>query len=397
VTKEPSGAAAAYEASFARWLGRLDPELALEASSSLADERVSRARLRRFAELLLPGERLDWFRFDADAFAEEVVPVIERLSPNDRSIPAQFRASAAVLAPRDAVERLLERLASVARDRSLPEDDRRALHTAALMLVVALGEPDWSPDILPPLESVFKVQLLEEVRRADGLLHEVEGMAGALREQGGMPNPDALPSGMERLVERAAASPLFRRQAEKELDAVVARVKRAARKGKLPPLVLGDEWLYLSVAVRDELNALLEIGSDADREQATPVLISLLDAIDEALDAGLRDRIRDRHFEDSQDGSLPRKERRLAGDVAMAIHAEGAMLVLDQVFTSQNIGLRDDAEEATFAQVMAGQHLAAVDLEPYAAYVEGVGEDPIWVRRAQELLEARGPLVLRRC
>ncbi len=381
------------------WLGRLDPELTVEATATLFDDSEVLPRLRRFAELLMPGEPLAWLRFDEELFAELVGPALGGLSPDDDSILELFRASASRLAPPEAADRWLDRLARAARRTDLPLADRRALHTAAVMLATARTSGAWEPGIVPPLENVFRVQLAEQVKATVGLLSELRETARSLAEQPGPPDLAELDGGgLSHLVEKVAATPMFLRQIEKDVDALMARVRRAADEGKLPALVYPDEWLYLHVVLREEMQAVAELkAAGADEEEQEPAVVALFDAVDEALDAGLRVRIRDRLLARSKDRSLRREERRLAAGAAMAVYTDGAELVFQRAVVGFEVAVRDDAEGRLLGELFeARECLTAPDLEPYAAHLEAAGEDPGWIRRAQESLEAGRPLELHR-
>jgi len=109
-------------------------------------------------------------------------------------------------------------------------------------------------------------------------------------------------------------------------------------------------------------------------------------AVAQALRWGLLGRIETRLRERAADGSLSEAERTTAAALLVQLETSAIWAVLNG-FLREHVLVRDE-EEARLAEAAGGEDASEGDLDAYAAYLAGRGEDTGWLDRAREALRS---------
>jgi len=164
--------------------------------------------------------------------------------------------------------------------------------------------------------------------------------------------------------------------------------------GELLPVLSADEYLCLSLSGReavDEMAALADrIGESDEAEiaEAGAATMRLARAVASAVEEGLLEVVQARLAAVLEDDSTPEEFARRAHDALLALGA-APVAVLVQAFVAMAVFQRDEEEARILSELLAGGLPAAADLEAYAAHLESLDADPVWVRKAQALLEGQ--------
>ena len=165
--------------------------------------------------------------------------------------------------------------------------------------------------------------------------------------------------------------------------------------GELLPVLSADEYLCLSLSGReavDEMAALADRIGESDEaeiaEAGRAATMRLARAVASAVEEGLLEVVQARLAAVLEDDSTPEEFARRAHDALLALGA-APVAVLVQAFVAMAVFQRDEEEARILSELLAGGLPAAADLEAYAAHLESLDADPVWVRKAQALLEGQ--------
>jgi len=359
---------------------------------SMRDEKGLQRRIARFAELTVAGGPLTSLRFDDDLF-ERIVGgrVEEAVAEHGTEAPRRLLDwCLGELATDEQVDAIFDGIGTVLRRQELSSEDRMALAAGAATLAVGADEPGFDATAVPALNVVFQVQLAERVSRIRSFDDQ---LAVELKRRGeaafGAEAPDqALGEAFTGLLRTMEEDPFLRASTAAQADEARERLSRALQDETLPPIVTGDEAIYLTVRSRDLLTAAYGSaagGRDDSDEDAEETFVALSAEVQRALDEGLAESIRARLSAAMADTSLDKNVRRLASD--LMIHLDGRVVVIS-LFGLAAIATRDEAEANHAADVLDADAITAESLAPYIAYLEDSEEDPRWLRAARELLES---------
>ena len=121
-------------------------------------------------------------------------------------------------------------------------------------------------------------------------------------------------------------------------------------------------------------------------EQTRAAMMDLGIAVAQALRWGLLGRIETRLRERAADGSLSEAERTTAAALLVQLETSAIWAVLNG-FLREHVLVRDE-EEARLAEAAGGEDASEGDLDAYAAYLAGRGEDTGRLDRAREALRS---------